>query len=234
MLFRSGKKDGVPFPGGAGDNFDLTIGSGQFIPGFEEQMIGMKVGEERSLDITFPEAYHAPDLAGQPVVFDVKVNEIKRKQLAELDDEFAKDVSEHETLDAYKAEVKDMLTMQKADAIQMKYKNFVAEKVAEEADVVPPQSMIAAESENYLNDIRYNMKRQGIELEQYLELTNGNIEDIKADCDTRAEAFVKQQIALEAIAEKENIELTEEEVDAEFEKMASMYRSEERRVGKEC
>lgn len=218
-----GKKDGIAFPGGTAEGHDLGIGSGTFIPGFEEQMIGMKIGEERDLDITFPEDYQAADLAGAAVVFEVRVNGIKRKALAPLDDEFAKDVSEFDTLEAYKEDAMTMLAQRKAEAIKMQYKAAVTEKVTLATEVVAPDSMVEAEAENYLNDIAYNMRQQGIELEQYLQLTNGSMDDVKADCHNRAEGFVKQRIVLEAIGEKEAIDVTEEEIDAEFEKLAEMY-----------
>lgn len=218
-----GKKEGVAFPGGTAEKYDLTIGSGSFIPGFEEQMIGMKIGEEKGLDITFPENYQAPELAGQPVVFEVKVNEIKRKVLAPLDDEFAKDVSEFETLEEYKADAKKMLTDKKAEAIKMEYKAAVTEKITEATDVIAPESLVEAEAENYLNDIAYNMRQQGITLEQYLEVTQGSMDEVKEECNAKAVSFVKQQVVLEAIAEKENIEATEEDIDAEFEKLAATY-----------
>lgn len=219
-----GKKDGVAFPGGTASGYTLAIGSHSFIPGFEEQMIGMKIGEERNLDLTFPEEYQEPTLAGQPVVFEVKVHEIKRKVLAPLDDEFAKDVSEFETLEEYKQDVEKMLSERKKEAVKMQYKALVTEKVSENTEVLPPESMVTAEADNYLNDLAFQMRQQGIELEKYLELTGGSMDDVKADCRNRAEVFVKQRLVLEAIAEAENIEVSDEEVDAEFAKLADMYK----------
>ncbi len=219
-----GKKDGVAFPGGTAEGYALGIGSHSFIPGFEEQMIGMKIGEERNLELTFPENYQEPTLAGQPVIFEVKVHEIKRKVLAPLDDEFAKDVSEFDTLAEYKADVEKMLTERKKEAVKMQYKANITEKVTEGTDVVPPESMVQAEADNYLNDLAFQMRQQGIELEKYLDLVGGSLDDVKADCRNRAEGFVKQRLVLEAIAEKENIEVSEEEVDAEFAKLAEMYK----------
>lgn len=218
-----GKLNGEIFPGGTAAGYTLGIGSHSFIPGFEEQMIGMKVGEERNLDITFPEDYGEPTLAGKPVVFEVKVNGIKRQTLAPLDDEFAKDVSEFDTLDELKADAREKLAESKEEAVKMQYKGAVTELVTKDADVLPPESMVEAEAENYLNDLAFQMRQQGIPLEKYLELTNGSMDDVKAECRTRAEAFVKQRLVLEAIAEKEGIDVTEEEVDAEFGKLAEMY-----------
>lgn len=218
-----GKLNGEIFPGGTAAGYTLGIGSHTFIPGFEEQMVGMKVGEERNLDVTFPEDYGEPTLAGQPVVFEVKVNGIKRQTLAPLDDEFAKDVSEFDTLEELKADAKAKLAESKKDAVKMQYKGAVTEMVTKDADVLPPESMVEAEADNYLNDLAFQMRQQGIPLEKYLELTNGSMDDVKAECRTRAEAFVKQRLVLEAIAEKEGIDVTEEEVDAEFGKLAEMY-----------
>ena len=219
----TGKKDGIEFEGGAARGYDLTIGSGSFIPGFEEQVEGMKLGETRDINVTFPEVYPAEELAGKAVVFEVTVNAIKRKQLAELNDEFAKDVSNFETLEEYKADIKATLTEEKAAEIQNRYKAEVAQKAAELSDVVAPESMVKAEAENFMNDIRFQFAQQGISLEQYLQLTNGNMEDIEKECNMRAESAVKEQLVFEAIAEKEGLEVTDEDLDAEYARMAEMY-----------
>lgn len=218
-----GKRDGVAFPGGAGEEFDLVIGSGQFIPGFEEQMIGMKIGDEKALDITFPENYHAAELAGVPVVFEVTLNSIKRKTLAALDDEFVKDVSNFETLDEYKADIKAMLATEKEREIRSRYKAAVSSKVVEESDVIAPESLVKSEEENFLNDIRYQLSQQGFSLEQYAELTGADMETIRQECHLKAEGFIKQRLVLEAIAEQEKLEVSDEELEAEFEKLADMY-----------
>lgn len=219
-----GKKDGVAFEGGTAQNYTLDIGSNSFIPGFEIQMIGMKVGEERALNLNFPENYHEPSLAGQPVVFEVKVHEIKRKTLAPLDDEFAKDVSEFDTLEEYKASIVADLSKQKKEAVQNQYKAQIANKVTEESDVVAPESLVKKETENFMNELRYNFSRQGFTLEQYVELTNTNMEDIENDAKTRAESFVKQRLVMEAIAEKEGIEVADDELDGEFNRLAEIYK----------
>ena len=219
----TGKKDGIEFEGGAARGYDLTIGSGSFIPGFEEQVEGMKLGETRDINVTFPEVYPAEELAGKAVVFEVTVNAIKRKQLAELNDEFAKDVSNFETLEEYKADIKATLTEEKAAEIQNRYKAEVAQKAAELSDVVAPESMVKAEAENFMNDIRFQFAQQGISLEQYLQLTNGNMEDIEKECNMRAESAVKEQLVFEAIAEKEGLEVTDEDLEAEFENLSKIY-----------
>ena len=219
-----GKKDGEPFAGGSAEGYDLTVGSGSFIPGFEEQMEGMKVGEVRNVELSFPDDYYVSDLAGQPVVFEVTLNEIKRKVLPELNDEFVKDVSNFATVDEYKADIKAMLSEEKAKEIQNRYKAEVATKATEQTDVVAPESMVTAEAENFMNDIRFQMSQQGIQLEDYVKLTNGSMEDIENECKMRAENVVKQQLVFEAIAEKENLAVTDEELEAEYNNMAEMYK----------
>lgn len=219
-----GKKDGEPFAGGSAEGYDLVIGSGSFIPGFEKGMEGMKVEDIRNIELKFPEDYYVSDLAGQPVVFEVTLNSIKRKILPELNDEFVKDVSNFETVDAYKEDIKVMLAEEKAVEIKNRYKAEVAIKVTEQTDVVAPESQVKAEADNFMSDIRFQMNQQGINLEDYVKLTNGNMEDIEKECNSRAESFVKQQIVFEAIAEKEGLEISEEELEAEYNKMAEMYK----------
>ena len=187
-------------------------------------MLGMKVGEERALNLNFPENYHEASLAGQPVVFEVKVHEIKRKTLAPLDDEFAKDVSEFDTLDEYKASVLADLSKQKKEAVENQYKAQIANKVTEDSDVIAPESLVKKETENFMNELRYNFSRQGFTLEQYLELTGGKLEDVEKDARTRAESFVKQRLVMEAIAEKEGIEVADDELDKEYERLAEIYK----------
>ena len=226
LLNFCGKKDGVAFEGGTAENYELTIGSHSFIPGFEEGMVGMKLGEEKDLDLTFPEEYHADDLAGAAVVFTVKVNAIKRKQLAPLDDEFAKDVSEFDTLDEYKASLREEMEKQREESALNHYKANIAIKVTEDSDVVAPESMVEKEVENYLNEMTYNLRAQGIEMEQYYQLTGSSEEDVKKEFSGRAEASVKQQLVLGAIADREEIDVTEEEMDAEYEKLSKYYQME--------
>lgn len=221
-----GEKDGVQFEGGTADDYELTIGSKTFIEGFEDGMIGMKLGEAKDLTLTFPTEYHVADLAGAEVVFHVKLNEIKRKELAPIDDEFAKDVSECATLDAYKEEIKKDLEKQKADNAQMQYRQKLAEKVTEDSDVIAPKSFVEQEAKNYLKETEMNLQEQGIELEEYLKLTGTAIEDVQKQCEVRAEKTISQQLVLEAIAEKEGIEVSDEEIEKEIEKMAEHYKME--------
>lgn len=219
-----GKKDGVPFAGGSAEGYDLEIGSNSFIPGFEEQMEGMKVEEVRNIELSFPEDYYVSDLAGQPVVFEVTLHAIKRKQLPELNDEFVKDVSNFETVAEYKEDIKNMLSTEKATEIKSRHKAAIAQKAVETSDVVAPESMVKEETENFLNDIRFQMNQQGIKLEDYLKMTNGKLEDVENECKLRAESLVKQTVVFEAIAEKEGIEVTDGDLEAEYAKMADMYK----------
>ncbi len=218
-----GKKDGVAFAGGSAQGYDLEIGSGSFIPGFEEQMEGMKVEEVRNVELSFPEDYYVSDLAGQPVVFEVTLHAIKRKTLPELNDEFVKDVSNFETVAEYKEDIKTMLAGEKATEIKNRHKAEVAQKATELSDVVAPESMVKEEAENFMNDIRFQMSQQGIKLEDYLSLTNGKLEDVENECKMRAESVVKQTIVFEAIAEKEEIAVSDEDLENEYAKMAEMY-----------
>lgn len=218
-----GKKDGVPFAGGSAEGYDLEIGSGSFIPGFEEKMEGMKVEEVRDIELSFPEDYYVSDLAGQPVVFEVTLHAIKRKIMPELNDEFVKDVSNFETVAEYKEDIKNMLSAEKTAEIKNRHKAAVAQKVTEQTDVVAPESMVKEEAESFLQDIRFQMSQQGIKLEDYLNLTNGKLEDVENECRMRAETLVKQTLVFEAIAEKEGLEVTDEDLDAEYARMAEMY-----------
>lgn len=226
----SGKKDNIAFEGGTAEDYELAIGSNSFIPGFEEGVEGMKIGETKDLDLSFPENYHAEDLAGAEVVFTVTVKGIKRRVLVDLDDEFAKDVSEFDTLDEYKADIKADLKKTIEESSLNDYKNKLTEKVVADSDVVAPRSLVEKESENYLNDMKYSMQSQGIELEKYLELTGGSMDEMKKELDKRAEMAVKSTLVLESIAEKEGIEVEDEELEAEYDRLADIYGMEKDKI----
>lgn len=226
LLDFCGKKDGVAFEGGTAENYELTIGSNSFIPGFEDGMIGMKLGEEKDIELSFPEDYHAADLAGAAVVFTVKVNAIKRKELAPLDDDFAKDVSDFETLDEYKANLREEMTKQREEAAVNQYKAQIAIKITEDSDVVAPESLVEKEAQNYMNEMVYNLRAQGIEMDMYYQLTNTTEEDAMKEFTERAVKAVEQQLVLKEIAEREEIEVSEEDLDAEIEKLAGYYQME--------
>ena len=217
----------VAFEGGKGENYDLVIGSGSFIPGFEEQLVGKKVGEEVEVNVTFPEEYHAENLAGKPVVFKVKVNDVKVKELPELNDEFAADTTEFNTLEELTADVRAKAEADAAEAAKNELRNRVIEKVVENTTVEVPEAMIKNEVENQLMELNYQLQYQGFGMEQFLQMTGKTMEEFKAEFTTnrREEAVknVKTSLVIEAIAKAEGVEVSEEEVNAEVEKMAAAY-----------
>jgi len=218
-----GFRDGVAFPGGKGENHSLVLGSGTFIPGFEEQLVGMKKGEEKEINVTFPEEYHSEELAGQPAVFKVKVNDIKRKVLPELDDEFAKDVSEFDTLDELKKDIEATLLKRKEEERKRYIENTVVTKAAEAAQVDIPQGMIRAEVDNMLRDYDLRLRQQGLNLELYYQFTGQTEEDLREQMKADAETRVRNFLVLEAIAKAENLTVSDEEFEAELAKLAEMY-----------
>jgi len=212
-----------PFEGGKGENYPLEIGSNSFIPGFEDQLVGMKKDEEKTITVTFPTEYHSEELAGKEANFKVKVNEIKRKQLPELDDEFAKDVSEFETLDEYKADVRSKLE-EKAKTDEENYKkDFLVEKAAENATIDVPNAMIESEIDFMLRDFEQRLQMQGLNLDLYSQFSGLGKDDLREQFKKDAEKRVRINLTLEAISQKEQIEVTEAEINEEIEKMAQMY-----------
>ena len=218
-----GFMDGVPFDGGKSDNFDLEIGSGQFVPGFEDQIIGMEIGEEKDLDITFPEDYHA-DLAGKSVVFHVKVNAVKVKETPALDDEFAKDVSEFDTLAELKKDVKAKLTEEREEAGRRAFEDTVMGKVADAITCDIPDAMIDAQAQYLVENLARQIQSQGLSFEQYMQMTNTDPEKLKADAMEPAQKQVRMDLAVAAIIKEENIEVTEEDIDAEYQKRAEEFK----------
>ena len=219
-----GFKDGVAFAGGKGEGYDLELGSGSFIPGFEEAIVGHNVGDEFDLDITFPEDYGAEDLAGKAVVFKVKVNSITTKELPELDDDFAKDVSEDaDTLDELKKSIKDDITNRKQADADRSFKNAILTKLADCVEAEIPNGMIESNIDNQVQQFEYSLMNQGISLEQYLKYTGGDEQMMRDSLRDSAEASVRVDLALEKIAELENIEISDEDLDAEYAKLAEMY-----------
>ena len=218
-----GSVDGVAFDGGADTGHHLKLGSGQFIPGFEEQIVGHNVGDEFDVNVTFPAEYHAEDLKGKAAVFAVKLNAIEKTELPELDDEFAKDVSEFDTLKEYKADVKRSLQAQNdksaADAADAELTDALIAKISGGI----PACMFEEEAENMLRDYEYNMSQQGISLEMYLQYTGQTIEKMKEDLLPGAERQVKTRLALEYVAKKEKITSTKEELNAEYDRLAAAY-----------
>ena len=217
-----GFDNGVAFDGGKGENFDLEIGSGSFVPGFEEQLIGMKAGEEKDIDITFPENY-TPELAGKPVVFHVKVNEVKVKEVPALDDEFAKDVSEFDTLKELKADIKKKLTAERTEAAQRAFEDVLMAKVAEGVEADVPHEMVELQAEQMTEGFKQQLASQGIPFDQYLKMTNTTEADFKSQAYGPAEQQVKMDLAISAIVKAENLEATDDEVEAEMKKVADRY-----------
>ncbi|SDC75827.1 MULTISPECIES: trigger factor [unclassified Candidatus Frackibacter] len=215
-----GYLDGEPFEGGSGEEYTLEIGSGTFIPGFEEQLIGVKVGEEVEVDVTFPENYQSEELAGEGVIFKVKVKEIKEKVLPELDDELAQELGDFETLDELKEDIRTNLKEDAEAKIENKFINDLIETVADNAEVNIPEAMVEDELDTMMNGMRQRLQQQGMDFEQYLEMTGSEEEAFRAQHRPDAEKRVKSNLTLEAIAEKEGIEVTEEEIENKIEEIA--------------
>ena len=214
--------DGVAFDGGKGENYPLELGSNSFIPGFEEQVAGHKVDEEFDVNVTFPEEYEA-SLAGKDAVFKCKIHEIKVKELPELDDEFAKDVSEFDTLDELKADLKKQISERKEKDAKVDFENQVLEQVVENMEVEVPECMNEQKCDEMIQDYSYRLQMQGIDLATYLQYLGQTMEQFKAQFAEGAKKQVLVSLALDAIVEAESIEATEEEIDAEIAKLAEQY-----------
>lgn len=225
-----GFQDGVAFAGGKGENHPLVIGSHSFIEGFEEQLIGKNVGEECEVNVTFPEQYHAPELAGKPAVFKCKVNAIKAKELPELDDEFASEVSEFETLAEYKEDIKKNLIDKKEKEAKTKKEDQAVEKAVANAQMDVPEAMVEATQEQMAQDFAYRLQSQGLKMEQYFQFTGLNKKTFLDQMKPQAEKRINTRLVLEAIVKAENIEISDEEVDAEIQKMADQYHMEPAQV----
>lgn len=218
-----GFESGVAFEGGKGENYSLVIGSNTFIPGFEDQLVGKKAGEEVEVNVTFPAEYHAENLAGKAVVFNVKVNDVKVKELAELNDEFAKDTSEFETLEELKADVRANLEKEAETRAKNEMRNSLVEKVAANIEVEVPAVMVEQQIDNMLMELNYQLQYQGLNLQQLLSMTGRDVAELREERRADAEKLVKSSLVLEAIAKSENIEVSEEEFNAELANMAAMY-----------
>ncbi|AWI13034.1 trigger factor [Caldifermentibacillus hisashii] len=216
--------DGEAFEGGKAENHSLEIGSDSFIPGFEEQLVGVKAGDEKEIQVTFPEEYHAEELAGKPAVFKVKVHEVKQLVLPELDDDFAVDVDDEvETLDALKEKIKNRLKDEKEHAAKHEVENAVIEKAAENAEIDIPEVMIDNEVERMVKEFDQRLQQQGLNLELYSQFSGQDIDSLKETMREDAEKRVRVNLTLEAIVKAENIDVTEEEVEKELQNMAEMY-----------
>jgi len=215
--------DGVPFDGGKGDNYSLELGSGSFIPGFEEQVVGLNIAEDKDINVTFPENYQAENLAGKAVVFKVKLNEIKRKNLPALDDEFAKDVSEFETLEEYKADLSSKLKERKVKDAEIARETAIVDKATEAAELEVPQVMVDSEITHMLKDFENRLRQQGMNLDLYYQFSGQDEAALKAQMQTDAEKRVRNNLVLEEIAKAENIDVSEAEIDEELENLSKLY-----------
>jgi trigger factor len=215
--------DGEPFEGGKGENYTLELGSNTFIPGFEEQVAGLNIAEEKEINVTFPEDYRVKELAGKPAVFKVTLKELKRKNLPELDDEFAKDISEFDTLEEYKQDLAAKLKSQKEKDAEAAREAAVIEKASEAAEIDIPEVMIDHEVEHMLKDFESRLRMQGMNLELYYQFSGQNEESLKEQMKADAAKRVRNSLVLEAIAKAENIEVTEEDIAEELENLSKMY-----------
>jgi trigger factor len=222
--------DGKTFDGGKGEDYPLTIGSHSFIDTFEEQLIGKNIGEAIEVNVTFPNEYHATDLAGKPAMFKVTVKEIKKKELPELNDEFASEVSEFETLEEYKKDIKEKLAERKEKAAATENEDHVVEKVVENATMEIPEPMIDSQVNNMVNDYARRMQSQGLSLDQYMKFTGMTIESLKDQMKPQALKRIQTRLVLEAVAKAENITVADEAVEKELTGMAEAYKMEAAQV----
>ena len=218
-----GSVDGVPFEGGKAENYDLEIGSNTFIPGFEDQIIGMKIDEEKDVKVKFPEEYFSKELAGKDAVFKVKLHEIKKKELPELDDEFAKDVSEFDTLDELKADIKAKQEKQNEEKAKYETQDAVIKALCEKTKVEIPSGMVEMEVENMLKDFEQRLAYQGLNLAQYFKMMGKTEEEVKKEYEPQAIEGIKSRLALEAVIKAEKIEATDKEVEDKMKEMAKNY-----------
>jgi trigger factor len=217
--------DGEAFKGGKAESYPLEVGSGSFIPGFEEQLLGAKAGEKRTVKATFPVEYFVPELAGKEAEFQVTVKDVKRKELPELDDDFAKEASEFATIEELKADTRNKLEEKAAARIQREYNDNVMKQVVDNAEVDIPGVMIDQRSARMLSDFTLNLRQRGLSLEEYLEHAKTTVSELKEKYNEAAKDAVKRDLVLEAIAKAENVEVTNEDIQAEVERIASMYQT---------
>ena len=222
----AGTIDGVPFDGGTADNQSLVIGSHSFIDTFEDQLVGLNIGDTKDVEVTFPEEYHAADLAGKPAVFHCEILGITEKQLDEINDDFVQDTTEFDSLEEYKTDIRAKLALAKEESAVRAMTDVLVGKVVENATMDIPEAMIDTEVEQMVTEFKQRVAMQGLSFEQYLQYTGGNMDALKESMKPQAESRVKGTLVLEAVAAAENLEVTEEDLDKEFEKMASMYQME--------
>ena len=230
VLDFEGFVDGVAFEGGKGENYPLTIGSGAFIPGFEEQLVGAQIGKEVEIQVTFPQNYHAEELKGKPAVFKCTVTEIKEKELPELDDEFASEVSEFDTLAEYREDVRKNITARKEKEAKGAKTDAVIDAIINDSDMEIPEAMVETQQRQIVEDFEQRISLQGLKMEQYYQMTGSNYDMLFEQVKPQAQKGIQSRLVLEAIVEKENIEASEEEFEKEIDKMAEMYQMENDKV----
>ena len=218
-----GFTDGKAFEGGKAENFELTIGSGQFIPGFEDQMIGMKVDEQRDINVKFPEEYHAKDLAGKDATFKVKLHEIKEKVLPEIDDEFAKDVSEFDNLEDYKKDLNKKIKADKENHAKMDMEQEAIDKFIEKVEVNIPEEMIDSEVDKMVEEMNANLSYQGLNIDQYLQYMGTTLDEYKKQMRDQAQRRIKLDLGLEYVAKEEKVEVEDKDIDKKIRELAAQY-----------
>ena len=226
ILDFEGFVDGVAFDGGKGENYPLTIGSGAFIPGFEEQLVGAEIGKEVEVNVTFPEDYQAEELKGKAAVFKCTIKEIKEKELPALDDEFASEVSEFDTLEEYKKDVKETLTIEKEKAARDAKEAAVIDAIIADSDMDIPEAMVTTQQKQMIDEFAQRMQMQGLSMEQYFQFTGATLDKMMEQVKPQAETRIKSRLVLEAVAAKEGIEATEEDYEEEIKTMAEVYQME--------
>ena len=222
--------DGVAFEGGKGEDYPLKLGSGNFIPGFEEQVAGHKIGDAFDVNVTFPTEYHAAELAGKAAVFKTVIHKIKHVELPELDDDFAKDVSEFDTMDEYRADVKAKIAKRHEDEADRKFEDAIMDALIEKLEADIPEQMYVAETENFVRDYDNRLRMQGLDLKTYFQYTGMNLDSLREQLRPQAEKQVKLRLALEKIAELEKLEATDEDINAEVQRIADAYQMEADKV----
>ena len=225
-----GTVDGIAFEGGAAENFDLTLGSGQFIPGFEEQVVGMNIGEDKDVNVTFPEDYNAKELAGKAAVFAVKLNKLSVKNVPAIDDELAKDASEFETLEELKADIREKKLADAQKNIDRTFENAVVEAVAANATVEVPNALVDVELDNQMNDFAYRLQMSGMSVEQYAKMMGGDLNTMRQAFKPMAEKQALSNLVITKVAEVEGITVSDEELEAEFAEMAKAYELEVEKI----
>ena len=229
ILDFEGFDNGIAFEGGKGENYSLKIGSGQFVPGFEEALIGLSAGDEKDIDVTFPENY-TPELAGKPVVFKCKIHEVKETTMPELDDEFAKDVSEFDTMDALRADIREKQLKMRQDNADRQFENAAVEMAAQNMTAEIPGCMVDEQVDNHMQQFAQQLQMSGMSMEDYAKMMGGDMEALRSSMRPMAETTVRSNVLLSAIVEAEGIEVSDEEVEAEMQKVADQYQMELEKV----